>query len=650
MLRFVRGIVDSILEGLILQQFGVSNQSVVTALSAFDIFAQALSAGVSLRTFGAVNLEELAALALSAQAKARIAQAIGAGKLVVVPQTMVDVGGRATIAWLEAEPVSGNTIFVNEDGLHAGIAEFGTVEIVEGEEVVAAEVAEAHVAGFAGAQFVARLNFAAAVAAIEASQIPVVTPGLKLAIASITRVQLLPPGPLSGPFLLSYAAGVNEALELFVRLDPPAGDLLFTMEPSEAFGNLGSGRTSGVAADIIPDTLFTVPVGGAQLATVFRVGLKNLGAVADTFTLHVTDMPSGFTAQTSVPQLTIPAGETGEFAVCLRPSSGLPAPGNPAFLGIQAISTHDPAVLATATEPVMVPVVHAVLVTATPQTLHTAPGTPVTTTLAATVVGNTPESVTLSAVVPAGLTVEGFGPLTLGVGATATQTLTFLPSGDTPLNTIFTATIIATFGPTDTPQTQTTTVAVQVIAPGVESTANAAGTARQLGNTALAQTLNALSIALTNLVQTPTEPVFMGQVLAHLDSLQRQLPTDAFLSRLTPDLAAMRGVLAAATSPAEVQQAVRDLGTVLSTVDRALSGLAQHNFTLSLQPNTQVAQPQIAAPLQLFLHNTGTAATTYTFRLSTLPAGVTGVISPATLTLAPGQFSPALARQMSSLT
>ena len=62
------------------------------------------------------------------------------------------------------------------------------------------------------------------------------------------------------------------------------------------------------------------------------------------------------------------------------------------------------------------------------------------------------------------------------------------------------------------PETQTIEIPVDVVAPGVTAIANAAVAAAQIGNTSLADQLNDLSTALTNLVQNPTSAVYQSQV------------------------------------------------------------------------------------------------------------------------------------------
>ena len=71
------------------------------------------------------------------------------------------------------------------------------------------------------------------------------------------------------------------------------------------------------------------------------------------------------------------------------------------------------------------------------------------------------------------------------------------------------------------PATQTLSIPVQVAAPGVPALAAAAVAANQIGNTNLANQFNDLSIALTNLVQTPTSAVY-AEPSAGCDHQHRQ--------------------------------------------------------------------------------------------------------------------------------
>ena len=104
---------------------------------------------------------------------------------------------------------------------------------------------------------------------------------------------------------------------------------------------------------------------------------------------------------------------------------------------------------------------------------------------------------------------------------------------------------------------------MEVVAPGVPAIANAAVAAEQIGNTNLANQLNDLSTALTNLVQTPTSAVYQSQAVAAITSLVSQVRNDPFLAPFATGLTAGSTAIANATTAAEVQTAVTNLGTAL---------------------------------------------------------------------------------------
>ncbi len=184
------------------------------------------------------------------------------------------------------------------------------------------------------------------------------------------------------------------------------------------------------------------------------------------------------------------------------------------------------------------------------------------------------------------------------------------------------------------------TIPVEVAAPGVPAIANAAVAAQQLGNTGLVTQLNNLSIALTDLVETPTSNVYLSQAIAALESLISQLTNDPFLSSFTAGLAAAQTALSAATTQAEIQTAITNLGTALDSLAQAISDDALHGFTISLTTTSALALPGAPTLFNVALQNTGSTTTTYDLSVSGLPAGVTGTFSQPTITLAPGQSVP----------
>jgi uncharacterized membrane protein len=620
----VHGIDDSVIEGQLLERFA-SNGSHVRASSAVAVFDAAIGAGIAVAGIDRQNLATLASLPLSADAKARITQSVLAGKAVIVPVAMVAVDGVSTISWIESDPTSGATIYVAEDGTHQGLIEFSLRDGTNPEE----QYLEGFLAGFIAVQEFALLSraFQAELILDPVALKEAVRVEVQLFAASL---RLFPPTTFFGR---GFQDGAAAAAEVIQTVDPPVGSILFDMPPSPAFANLGAGQTAGIATAVISDPAFTVPVGGAQVPTVFRVGIKNAGPTTATFSITPANLPAGFEAMTSVRQITIPAGQTAEVGICLTPTGGVPAPGTTASFDVTVTSTTDPAVTATTLVSFTVPAIDGVTLAASPASVGLAPSGSATTALTLTNVGNVPETVTLTSSASAGLTVTGLGTVSLQPGQSATEMVTLTLDASTPLNSTLTATITATFGPPTAPLTQAVVIPVQVVVPGARAIAAAAAAAEQLGDAALANRLRDLGIALTSLVQDPANPVFKGQALAGLDSILAQLAADPILSGFVDDLAAGRNQLAAATSVAETQAAVDRLGAALDAFGGTVTDLSRHNFEVFLLPNTQVAQPQTPAPFDLRLHNIGTETTTYTVSLSGLPPGVMGGLSEATVTL-----------------
>ncbi len=398
--------------------------------------------------------------------------------------------------------------------------------------------------------------------------------------------------------------------------------------------------TAAITLNVAPDPEFEVPYQGAELPTAFRASIRNLGPTTDTYNVSVANVPFGFTLLASGTSITIPAGQTGFIGLYLQPNAGqpLPAPGTVLSFMVTATSATNAQITKTQTENFIVPAINALAVTSTPVSLNTLPGVGVTDTITITNVGNVPETnIALAATLPGGLTATGLAPLTLAVGQSATEIVTFTPSASTPLGSTLGATITATFGPSTALQTQSLSLSVDVVAPGVQAIANASVAAQQLGNTGLVGRLNDLSTALTNLVQNPTSAVYQGQALANLDSLISQLTNDPILSSFTSGLTTARTALAAASSASDVQAAVTNLGSALGSLAAVITDDAEHQFTLALSPDREIVQPGAPEVFSLLLTNNGTVATTYDLSVSGLPAGVASAFSQTSVTIQPGQ-------------
>ena len=399
----------------------------------------------------------------------------------------------------------------------------------------------------------------------------------------------------------------------------------------------------GMTFAVNPDPEFTVPYNGAQVPTAFRTVIDNTGPAADTYKLTFSNIPSGFTLVESATSDTVPAGQTGIVGLYLVPNPGqpIPAQGTQLSFTVTATSTSNSLLTQTQTETFTVPAIDALTFTGSPTSVSTPPGAGVTDTITLTNAGNVPENnVTLTATGSSGLTVTGLTPVSLAVGQSVTETITLTPDASTPVNSTLDTTITATFGPSGTPVNQTIDIPVQVVVPGAQSIASAAVAAEQIGNTNLGNQLNDLSIALTSLVETPTSAVYQGQAVAALTSIISQVTNDPFLAPFASGLTAGSTAIASATTAAEVDTAVINLGAVLDSLAQTITDEAAYGFTLGLTDQDGVIQPGALTIYTIQMRNTGTATATYDFSVSGLPAGVTATFNQTSITLAPGASIP----------
>ncbi len=628
-LRYLHGLADSVLESQTASALAGQNG---TPSAAIDTFLAALATpGASVVPIASEHLTTLADLAISDEAKARITTAATAGALVLVPSTMVSVNGTPTVAWLEIDPATGHAIAVAENGVHQAIVEYSEEFLVSLEpELAAARGAEEAEMIFAEVE-----NLTAEGKYEEAKKFLESAVKAARAIDPIAYGVLAETVGLFKTFLLTERAykGVGNLGDYASLTDPPVGSLLFEGMPTPDFAGLGGG--GGVAAGIVPDALFTVPVGGAPLPTVFRVGLKNLGGAPDTFALDPAQVPAGFTLTTSVPSVTLGAGETGEVSACLRPTGVLPPPGTAASFDVKVTSVSNAAVTATGSQGFTVPAVHAVTLAVTPASATVPPGETAAVSLAVSAVGNVGESVTLDATLPAGLALTGLQtPVVLTPGQTVMQSLGFTPDAGVALGTTLAVSLTASFG--NPPSIAGTLVSITTAIPGAAPAMHGAAAADALGNPSLAATLTDLGTAITALFAAPDDPLRRARVLALLDALIDALRNDPVLVQFLDQLLAIRDTIASGDAQQVHDALETGLPPVLTQLTVTLGDLAGHRFTMALLPTAAVAQANTPAAFQAVVQNTGSATSTYAFTVTGLPPGVTSQVMPAQTVVAPG--------------
>ncbi len=446
----------------------------------------------------------------------------------------------------------------------------------------------------------------------------------------------------SGNVIATPAAGLQSGI---YRIKIVAQSTVDSNLIAQSFVDVAVSATApGLSFAVEPDSVATVPFGGAQLPTAFRAELQNLGPTTDTFNLSYSNLPSGFTVLNAGSNAQVPPALTGILGIYLLPSAGqLPAPGTQVSFTVTATSVSDPSITQSQVVTFTMPAIDAVVISAQPSAVNTTPGVAVTADITLTNVGNVVENnITFTTTLPSGLVVSGLAQVSLGVGQTTTQTITLTPNPTTPLNTVLTATINATFGPAGSPVTQSISLPVNVVVPGAAAIADSALAASQLGNPDLANRLHDLSIALTNLVQTPTSDVFKSQSLASLDAVVALLGADPYLTNLITPLKTDRTSLANATTASGIQTVVTQLGGDLDALGITLTDEAAHRFDVALLPNSRIIQPQTPTSFGIFLQDTGTATTTYDLSISGLPSGITFSFDQPSVTLDPGQTDQGL--------
>ena len=248
-----------------------SSSAGITTTSSFDTFSKAVAQGAGMVTITTANLAQLSSLNLSPDAMARITDAVLDGQTVVVPDGIGATPGDAEIAWLQFDPSSGNAIFVRADGQHGAaeemLADFA-LDNVETGELITQENAQAYEMGLIGARIVAQIQLGVILAAVPDTRAFFAQNALaiKALAAELARALLIGGVPLSGPFGLSYQAGVNEGLALFVQQDPPgAGQLVntATTQAPEALAITANSATIVPGAIAGSERSFGVTVAGS---------------------------------------------------------------------------------------------------------------------------------------------------------------------------------------------------------------------------------------------------------------------------------------------------------------------------------------------------------------------------------------------------
>lgn len=440
--EIARGLIESTLEGKILAS--VIGQPVI---SVSEIFRHVSNFVV----IDEENFHELESLSVSAEAKARISQAVQSGKSIFTPTQIVTIGETTTIGWFETDPITGHTISVMEDGDHGALGPYGILLeqrlVGPGGEVTFFFIGAMH--GFSVqtlaflAKFLGDVN--------DGKPFTQIVKESKTDLADLLEPILPGPGVLDA-FDAGFTIGTRIAREWINRnlpADPPVFRFLSSdLGPGPAL--VPPGSQPGVNAQIVLDGFFTESVGDAEVPSVYNIRIQNTGPSTDKFFIALPPAPPGYTLQSSVPEIIVPPGQTAEVGICLRPINGIGAPGTSVPFSVTVTGT---GTSATDSETFVTPDVHGVTLTPDPAFASASPGSSVPVELTITAAGNVAENVTLSAALPTGVTLNGLpSNVTLVQGETKTFPLTLNVSNSVVLNTTLHTTITATFGSGSPPQ------------------------------------------------------------------------------------------------------------------------------------------------------------------------------------------------------
>lgn len=646
-----RGLTESVLEGTVLGE--VTGAMAVTLATLFDTQRDP-NAYIPLTP---ANVADVDGLALSDDAKARIRDALAAGRAVLAPRAPVDVGGTKPLtAWLESDPVTGASISTFEDGTHNALVEYAALYYMRMNEQGAHN---------AMAKFVGKMNSLALVSLAYMSGLidaiaanagfhesfvatkEVIKEVMDNALSGIltylkwTTAEL----ELKGPYSQAAAmiGGLFEGLEAFklgLELalgDPPVADILLAppLPPLPAPG--AHGASAGVSVSLAHDPRFVYRWKGGELPTVFLATIVNTGPATDSFRLMPQYSDSPFGVPLWPPPVTLAPGATGELSLCLVPGGPLPAPGTTIGFGALVQSTSAPAVQAPTSGSFGTPAMAAADMRILPGGAEVEAGGSTQATLTIDSLGNAATTVALDATLASGLSLSGLpASLALPAGGSTSLPLAFTIAGAAPAGSSLGALVRGDFGGLEP---ASAAYVATVVSAGTQCTVKAGAAANDLSRTALGGSLFRLAADMDALAAAPGDALARGAALAELDYLigvQMTGGDQAYLAGAAATLASLRASLAAAAAGA--------VPSVLASIDAALCGLrttlieaSQGDFGLWLAPATAYNLPSQSTQVAINVSNARATPRVFDIAVSGVPPGVTATVVPATVT-APASY------------
>ena len=643
------GIVESINEDFIASSnIQTDNNAIVARVSVHEIFRRAKEQGIELTILDKSKGDLLKGFDFSEEAKIRISQALEQGKIVLTPNKSVQVNNEKTISWFVIDLATGSVTDTAESGGHQII----DTALLNKYLTYTAQFIGAFVAGFGAgtfgglslilcasnsfcSEYKKRIN-TAYVDGIFGYEVAILLDKFVEETYGITFSS----GYIQGA---AFVAGYIAARSLFegIYINPSDPDLPPILVGLPA--TMVESTTQPLS--VKTETLFTLPTNSTQLASLYRLHIQNTGPAAATYRVTFPNQPAGFTVKSSLPEVTIPAGETGVVGIMLIPNAGLPAPGTQTPFQVTITDTATNQTQTTPTTTFTTPDVVGITLDAAPTQTTTAPGGTVNATLTVKSVGNVAApNIPLTLEASTGLSVSGLpATVSLALGETQTIPLTLTASG--ALNDTLTATITASYGQDldGNPYQASATLAVSVRSAETLPLERCAQTAASAQNAQLAQNLAGLAEVTAQLQQKPGDAALCGRATLLYDQLLQLADVNPGLTALKPQIQALRNLAAACNTP----QLLTDSAQFF-TNNCAVQAVSA-TPAVSLIPTSVTLEPGQGTTFHLRLENQGAQPATFNLSLA-LPAGVTATLNRSSVTLGAGEVLDASSANPVTLT
>lgn len=639
----MRGLMESTLEGQVFK--AITGLDAVTIASVFAAETDP-TRYIPLTPWNAADVDDLA---FSADAKARIKEALAGGRAVLSPRGPVTVGGKPVTAWLETDPNTGYTISTFEDGQHGALAEYAALYFHRfGEQGLENSMAKfignmnslgvvsiAYMAGLITA-IADNAEFHESVVTTKETLEEVLDTTLVPIIAYLkyTTAEL----ELKGPYgqIYSMIDGLLEGIENAVRIiklalgDPPVPSILFSPRDPPLPADTAPGGVPGVTLTLVPDPRFVLPDSGAELPTVYLATLRNTGPATDTFALFGASASSPFKERAPAPPVKLGPGQAAEFNVCLDPQAALPAAGDPGSVHLDYRSVSDPSVRVVVDMPFAVPAAKALVLRILPASASIAAGASVNATLTVDAPGNAAVVATLSSASSPGLSIAGLPPgVSLAAGGTQSLPVTFTVAPGTPSGSSLATLVHADFGGLGP---ATAAFAATVTSTLTTCTVAAALEANDLRRTAMGASLARLAGAMDALAAAPADPPKLQAVLAELDYLASWQLLAPYLAPFATSLGTLRGTLAGA-APGAVPGILGEIDAAICPLKAKLVEADPGDFGIGLEPGVAVNLPAQPVTVAVNIFNNAAQLRVFDLAIAGVPPEVSATFNANPITV-----------------